>query len=124
MPTPAAYGSLDELVTASLADFADCGIDCFTKLTLLEAAWTATIHAETIDAFFAALNGAASANDINQQLSQLVECGIMISDGGSYRLSETPTAHLTLNKLRAFWSDRELRYRAAPLLRYRLAHKA
>lgn len=117
----AVYGSLDDLVVATLADFAECGIDCLTKLALLEAAWGLASSLETQDAFALALSGAATTDAIRAQLEQLMESGLLVYDGTGYRLTSNPALGRTLSRLHAFWSDRDLHSRAAPLLRYRLA---
>ena len=100
------YGSLDDLVTASLADFALSGIDCLTKLSLLEAAWNNAVLTE-------AAEGAA--------LEQLAAAGLLVREGAVYRLTDSPLHRQTLARLRDFWSDPVLHSRAAAQLRYRLA---
>lgn len=115
-----AYESLDDLVTATLADFARCGIDSLTKLSLLEAAWNRAVMVETPDGYAVCLGGGASADALRAPLDQLAASGLLVRDGDCYRLSDNPLHRPTLLRLRAFWSDRELHARAAPLLRYRL----
>jgi hypothetical protein len=121
MPEYCAYHSLDELVTATLADFTDCGIDCLTKLALLEAAWNQASAAATQEALVVALEGRVSSEMILLQLQQLTNAGLLTYDGSCYHLTENPAYLDRLRRLRAFCADPELRARAAPLLRYRLA---
>ncbi len=115
------YGSLDDLVSASLADFARCGIDCLTKLELLEAAWSRAAALETPDGYARCLGRADSPEALRVHLDQLAASGLLVRDGDCYHLTDSPAYGLTLTRLRAFWSDRELHARAAPLLRYRMA---
>jgi hypothetical protein len=115
------YGSLDDLVTATLADFARCGIDCLTKLALLEAAWNHTVAPETPDGYALCLGCSDAPETLRLYLDQLAASGLLICEGDCYRLTDSPTYGMTLSHLQAFWSNRELHARAAPLLRYRMA---
>lgn len=118
MSATTAYESLEDLVTATLADFARCGIDSLAKLALLEAAWSQSLQAEIPESTALCLQG-HSAETLRILLEQLVMAGLLERDGDGYRLSENPLYSPTLTRLRTFWSDRELHARAAPLLRYR-----
>ena len=119
----AAYGSLDDLVSATLADFAGCGIDCLTKLELLEAAWSHTAAQQTPDGYALCLGRPDPPETLRVHLDQLAASGLLVREGDCYRLTDSPAYGTTLTRLRAFWSDRELHARAAPLLRfgYRMA---
>jgi hypothetical protein len=117
----ASYGSLDDLVSATLADFARSGIDCLTKLELLEAAWSHTVARETPDGYALCLGCLDTPEALRVHLDQLASSGLLVREGDCYRLTDSPAHGTTLTRLRAFWSDRELHARAAPLLRYRMA---
>lgn len=123
----AAYGSLDDLITDTLADFALCGIDSSVKLSLLEFAWSGPFSCETADQYALALGRSASPESIRVHLEQLVTLGLLIRDSEAalpssrYRLTDSPLHLMTLGRLRELLSDPALRSRAAAQLRYRLA---
>ena len=127
MSTPAAFGSLDDLINASLADFARCGIDCSAKLSLLESAWNSPARCVTLEQYTLLLGRSATPESARAHLEQLVAQGFFVRDDdsvlptGRYRLTDNPFCQQTLARLRGFWSDPALRARAAAQLRYRLA---
>ena len=127
MSTPAAYGSLDDLVTATLADFALHGIDDSAKLTLLESAWNSPSLCGTVDQYALALGRPAPPDAVRAHLEQLVALGLLVRDGDPelptvrYHLTESPLQRQTLARLFTVWSHPALRARAAAQLRYRMA---
>ncbi|MBV9849235.1 MAG: hypothetical protein JO250_06060 [Armatimonadetes bacterium] len=127
MSAPAAYGSLDDLVTATLADFARCGIDSSFKLSLLESAWNSPVLGGTVDQYTLVLGRAATRDGVRAHLEQLVALGLLVREGDSalptarYRLTDSPLQRQTLSRLFDAWSHPALRARAAAQLRSRMA---
>ena len=127
MSAPAAFGSLDDLVTATLADFALNGIDSSTKLSLLESVWNSPTLCGTVDQYALALGRPAPPDLVRAQLEQLVTLGLLVRDGDPdqptvlYHLTDSLPQRQTLTRLFTVWSHPALRARAAAQLRYRLA---
>ena len=125
MSAPSSYGSLDDLVTATLADFARCGVDSSAKLSLLESAWNSPLLDGTVDQYMLALGRAATPDSVRAQLEQLVALGLFVREGDAanarYRLTDSPRQRQALARLFDAWSHPSLRARAAARLRYGLA---
>ena len=125
MSTP--FGSLDDLVTATLADFARSGIDNSVKLSLLESVWNSPTLCGTVDQYAMALGRPAPPDAVRAQLEQLVTLGLLVRVGDPslptvrYHLTDSPLQRQTLSRLFTAWSHPALRARAAAQLRYRLA---
>ena len=127
MSASAAFGSLDDLVTATLADFARYGIDTSAKLSLLESAWNNAASGITVDQYALVLGRASTRASVCAHLEQLVVLGLLVRDGEfglattRYHLTDSPLQRETLARLFAAWSHPALRARAAALLHYRMA---